>query len=451
LRWLLLKDLQILRRSPLLVALLIAYPIVISLLIGFALSRGPEKPKVAVVNQVPRSAETVEVGGRRFDTVKYARRLFESIEAVPAKTRAEAMEKVRSGEALGALIVPRDVTERLQNAVDLGGGAAPTLEAIYNVEDPLKANYVESTIKARLSDANKALADELTKIAAGYLDILLRGGRLSVLGRKFNVLGLQTSKAIVDAAATQLPAGSPARDALKRVSEFSRLAIANLDLSDVVLSSINSPIEVKRTILSGSRTPLDAFAVAVAVTLSLMLVTVLLAAGMLALEREEHAFSRLVRGLVTRAGLVAEKIGLAAGCAFIVALAMLAGLSAYVHLDWGRFGLWVAALLAGALAFAALGVALGGLAREVRAASLLAVLLSLPIAFLALVPSGAVSTGLYDVIRAVSAAFPFKATLQAIDAAINDSQPGIGRPLAQLAALTLAYGALARVALRRFA
>jgi hypothetical protein len=36
-RWLLLKDLQILRRSPLLVGLLIVYPIVIALLIGFAL------------------------------------------------------------------------------------------------------------------------------------------------------------------------------------------------------------------------------------------------------------------------------------------------------------------------------------------------------------------------------------------------------------------------------
>ena len=55
-------------------------------------------------------------------------------------------------------------------------------------------------------------------------------------------------------------------------------------------------------------------------------------------------------------------------------------------LDWGRFPLWVLALAAGALAFGAIGVAIGALAREVRAASLLAFLLSLPIAFLALVP-----------------------------------------------------------------
>ena len=62
-RWLFLKDLQILRRSPLLVALLIVYPIVVALLLGFALSRGPEKPKVAFLNEVPPNASKFQVGG----------------------------------------------------------------------------------------------------------------------------------------------------------------------------------------------------------------------------------------------------------------------------------------------------------------------------------------------------------------------------------------------------
>ena len=47
-RWLLLKDLQILRRSPFLVVMLVAYPVIISVLIGLALSRGPDKPMSAV-------------------------------------------------------------------------------------------------------------------------------------------------------------------------------------------------------------------------------------------------------------------------------------------------------------------------------------------------------------------------------------------------------------------
>jgi len=53
---------------------------------------------------------------------------------------------------------------------------------------------------------------------------------------------------------------------------------------------------VQRTVIGGHRTPLDTYTAAIAVTMSLAFVVVLLAAGMLALEREEQAFSRLVRG-----------------------------------------------------------------------------------------------------------------------------------------------------------
>ncbi len=66
-RWLLLKDLQILRRSPLLVGLLVAYPILVSLLIGFAISGGPDKPKVAFYNGVPAGESTFTVGGEERD------------------------------------------------------------------------------------------------------------------------------------------------------------------------------------------------------------------------------------------------------------------------------------------------------------------------------------------------------------------------------------------------
>ena len=66
---------------------------------------------------------------------------------------------------------------------------------------------------------------------------------------------------------------------------------------------------------------------------------------------------------------------------------MSAFVSLFVHLEWSRFPLWVAALVFGGLAFGALGVAIGGLAREVSVASLMAFLVSLPIAFIALVPA----------------------------------------------------------------
>ncbi len=53
-RWLLLKDLQILRRSPLVLTLLIAYPIALGVLIGFALSGEGGKERVAFFNEISR-------------------------------------------------------------------------------------------------------------------------------------------------------------------------------------------------------------------------------------------------------------------------------------------------------------------------------------------------------------------------------------------------------------
>src|SRR4029079_5835902 len=66
-RWLLVKDMQILRRSPLLLALLVIYPVVIAVLIGFALSRGPDKPRVAFVNLVPAEQNQLDLGGEDID------------------------------------------------------------------------------------------------------------------------------------------------------------------------------------------------------------------------------------------------------------------------------------------------------------------------------------------------------------------------------------------------
>jgi len=448
-RWLLVKDLQILRRSPLLVALLVIYPIVIAVLIGVALSAGPSKPRVAFANLVPEGESTVRIGGQTLDAADYAQRLFKDVDPIRVSTRAEALQKVRDGDALAALIIPADTGQKLRSLLGLGGTERPTVEVAYNAEDPIKRRYVEQTIRSQLAEANAALSDVVLTAAARYLDYVVKGGKVSIpfLGSA-DILGLRRARTLVDATIAGLPEGDPRRTALEQVSRFAKLAADNLDVSKPILASIGSPVQVKQTVVSGSRTPLDNFAVAVAVAISLMFVTTLLAAGLLALEREEHVFGRLVRGLVSRTALLAEKISLAALCAFAVTFLMTAGLAAFVGLDWGRAPLWVLALGAGALGFAALGVAIGAVTREVRASSLLAFLLSLPLAFLALVPSGSVSPALYDVLNVVSGAFPFKPALRALDAAISGG--ALALPLLHLLLLALGYATVARLTLRRF-
>jgi ABC-type multidrug transport system permease subunit len=443
-RWLAVKDLQILRRSPLLVTLLVLYPVLIGALVGAAVTREPGKPKVAFANLVDPGNSEFTVGGETLDASSYAEELFESIDPVRVDSREEAVAKVRSGEVLGALVVPSDVTNRLRSTINLSGSEPPELEVIYNAEDPLKRARVEAVIESRLADANRALSERLTEIAAEYIGIIVSGGEFSLLGQTFQVLGLERAQQVIAAVLADMPQSATARPALEQVERFARLAADNLDVSEPILASIGTPVHVKQTVLEGTDVPLDLFAIGVAVTFALMFVTLLLAAGLLAHEREENTYDRLVRGLVSRTALTAEKVAVAAAFAFPTVLAMLAVVALFFEFDWGRIGDWAPPLAAAAVAFAAMGVAIGALAREIQAASLLAFGLSLPVAFLALVPEGSVSSGLYDVISVVSAAFPFKPTLDAL------SDGDLVDALLHLGALTLAFAALARLALRRF-
>jgi ABC-2 type transport system permease protein len=440
-RWLLAKDLRILRRSRLLIALLVIYPVAIALLIGLALSRGPSRPRVAIVDETAPGA-TVQIGTQRVDVHRYTAQLFDQVQAIAVPTRAQALDKIRSAEVIAAVVIPPNIVAKASSGITQG-----ELELIYN-GDALEQSLVQSQLSAALAQANLGFSEQIQTAAAQAIEQLLKGGNLGEIGAPSNLVGLAKIPGLLARVISRQPPGAD-RAALERVATFADFAAQNLSLSTHVLASIGQPIRIRSTLLHGRRTPLDTFAVVVAVTISLMFVCVLLAAGAVALEREENALPRLLRGLVSVRLLLAEKCLLAGGCAFAVALAMLAGVGAFVPLHWGRFGLWLLALAVGAAAFAALGVAIGVLAREVRASSLLAFLLSLPMAFLALVPAGAVAHGLYEAIGVISFVFPFKAALQALDAAVNGSAPSIGGSLAHLAVLAAAFSALAGVALAR--
>jgi ABC-type transport system involved in cytochrome c biogenesis permease component len=446
-RWLLLKDLQILRRSPLQATLLIVYPVLIALLVGFAISRDPEKPRVALLNQVPQD-EPFTIGDRTVDIIGARNTLCERIECVNVDNRAQAIDRVRSGDVLAALILPADLVTDLQSLSGLNP-ERPTVQVIVNEEDPVKERLVDDRITSLLSEANLRIARVVARVSTQYLDLIQRGGELSLLGASIQVLGLSNTEQILMALRPQIESG-PGRAALQRVIRFASLANQNLELANPLLASVAEPIDVDKEVISGETPPLDVFAIAVAATVTLMFVTVLLVAGSLALEREENAFSRLTRGLVTRLGLLGEKVGLGMLVALAVTMLMLAGLEIFVDLQWERIGLWLVAILAGGAAFAAAGAALGAATREVRASSLLAFMVSLPIAFLSLVPSGSVGPTLFDLIEVVTALFPFKPALHAMEQALDASGPSLGTALAHLAALTAAYAAIARLALRRF-
>jgi ABC-type multidrug transport system permease subunit len=269
-----------------------------------------------------------------------------------------------------------------------------------------------------------------------------------VLGETIQILGLRTTARILESVTPALP--PDLRPALEEVTEFAAQARDNLNVAKPLIDRLTQPIEIDKVVVGGESPPLEIFAIAVAATLTLAFVVVLLVAGSLALEREENAFSRLTRGLVSPGGLLGEKVLLGVAVGLLVTLLMLLGMQFFVPLELDRIGLWLVAILFSGAALGAAGAALGAAAREVRAVSLLAFMVTLPIAFLSLIPSGAISPAAFDAIRYLTALFPFKPALQAITAALDEAGPGIAGPLLHLALLFVAYAALARLALRRF-
>jgi hypothetical protein len=445
-RWLLLKDLQILRRSPLQAVLLVLYPILIAVLVGFAISRGPEKPRVVFLNEVPAGTR-INVGGQELPQANVKGRICSRVDCVFVHDRDEAEAKVKSGDALAALILPADLVSKINSLSTLTPGV-PEVEVMVNEENAVKAELVDDRITSLLAQANLAIARRIGSEGGRYLNLIVNGGEFHILGGGIHILGLRASARILEAVTPALP--KSLRPALKEVTEFAAQARDNLDVAKPLIDRLTQPIAVDKVVVGGESPPLEIFAIAVAATLTLAFVVVLLVAGSLALEREENAFPRLTRGLVSTGGLLGEKMLLGIAVGLAVTLLMLFGMQFFVPLELGRVWLWLIAIVAGGAALAAAGAALGAAAREVRAVSLLAFMVTLPVAFLSLVPSGSVSPAVFDLIRYFTALFPFKPALQAITAALDEAGPGIGAPLVHLAILCVAYAAIARVALRRF-
>jgi hypothetical protein len=450
-RWLLLKDLQILRRSPFVTALLVAYPVVIGILIGFALSGDEGKPRVAFLNEVPAEESfNLGAGEAEFGATEARGELCERVECIDVDSREEAEQMVADGEVLGALILPEDLLDRLRSLTTLNP-EEPAVEVLVNEDDPVKAQLVDDRISALITEANLILSQRISEQAAGYIDLLVEGGTFTVpfLGDSIEILGLTNASEILTAVSKGLPPAE--QKELERVIDFAETAEDNLEFALPLLGAVSSPIAVEKDVVSGGSTSLNAFTIGIAATVTLMFVTVLLVAGSLALEREENAFTRITRGAVGPGGLLGEKLMLGVVASLAVTLLMLAVLTPFVAVAWERIGLILLAIVAGGAAFAAFGAAIGGAAREVRASSLLAFMISLPVAFLSLVPSGTVSGGVYQALEIFRALFPFDPALDAMSAALDPSAPGIGVPLLHLAAIVVAYGFLARLALRRFA
>ena len=430
------KDLRILRRSPLLVTMLVAYPLVIAGLVGLVAGYASSKPRVALVDEDGLPARIV-VGGHTFHVNRTIARVSRNVRLVRLSSD-EAARQLRTGKVVATITVPRGFVADLEAMVrsprlvlqTTRGGITPRVTQqvqalVYSLNRELQRAYIETNL--------------------GYVDLIQHGGQGTFLGRDFDVLGLDRTERLL----RQLPRS----ERVDRIRDFvgdARLALAQ---TGNALHATANPIRLVRAPERGRTWVLSAQVQAYALALTISFLTLVLAAGSLAAERDENVIGRLTRGLVGLGELVSAKVMLAALVSLVVGVAIAVAFGVIIEAGhvtggepWLRLPLLCLGLVVAGASLGALGTLLGALAREARTASLVALLVVLPVVFLGLVPREVVPTA-----GVLSDALPFAHAVRLFASSLYDARPwaSVAREAAWLAGLALAFAAAARLGARR--
>lgn len=426
---LLLKDFHMLRRTPSIAVLLVVYPAIVALLLGLAIGRPAAKPQIAVVNEISADDRVVDLGGEKFDMNTLLTSLDGSVQASSFSTRVKALESVRAGDSIAAVVIPGEILDQLAS-----GTAQGSIDVYYDSSNAVRKNLVETTIKGVLVDTNRSLTQRFRDQTLKLLRMMVTGGEITG-GQDGRLMGITEGQRLFPTLRRHLPPEKQEKlGDWERTTQIMRVGIG---YSGDLLNRVGEPIKIRHHAL-GVSSSLPALAISIAALVSMMFVAMLLGAGMLAYEQEDQMLSRLLRGLISEQGLIAGKTLLAAICAATVGVVMLAGFAAFVDIRATRIYAWLPAVFAAATGLAVAGVAIGAVVRDVRAASLVSFMIGLPLAAAALVPAESVGPVLNAAIQSVSALFPFKPALQLVQAGMT---PGMSFavPAIHLAMLGIAY------------
>ena len=430
------KDALVLRRSPFLLAALVAYPLVIALLVGLVAGYANSKPRVAFVDE-DGLPHTFALAGHTYHVDRTIDRVSKDVKLVRLSPQ-EADRQLRNGKVVATITVPPGFLATLRGMV-----RSPELDVQVS-RTPVESR-VREQVQALVYSLNLLLQKAYIATNLGYVQLILHGGSGQFQGSGISVLGLDRAQRLLDAMRP-----TPRVLALREFVSDARLALAQ---TGNALRATANPIVLREVGGRGRTWALSAEVQAYALALTISFLALILAAGSLAAERDENVIWRLSRGLVSRTQLVGAKIGLAAGVALFVGAAIAVAFGAIIEIGnvyggepWQRLPLLAIGLLLAGAALGAVGALLGSLAREARAASLVALLVVLPIVFLGVVPREVVPTAGW-----ISDFLPFAHAVRFFSAALYDLRPWgtLLREAAWLVGLALVFGAFARIGTRR--
>jgi ABC-2 type transport system permease protein len=221
------KDVLVLRRSPLLLGILLAYPLAIAVLVGLVASYGNSKPRVALVDEDNLPA-TVVLGGKRFHVDRTIREVSKNVTLL-GLSADEAARQLRDGRVVAVVTVPPGFISTLRGMV-----RSPQLQL--ELSRGTISARVEQQVQALVYSLNRQLQRAYIASNLRYMRLILHGGDGSFLGAPITVLGIEKAQ--------RLLARMPQRPRTARLLDFlhdARLALAN---TGDALRSTAHPIEL---------------------------------------------------------------------------------------------------------------------------------------------------------------------------------------------------------------
>ena len=430
------KDLVVLRRSPLLLGMLIAYPLLIAVLVGLVAVYANSKPRVALVDEAGLPPKIV-LAGHSFDVDRTIARVSKDVKLVRL-SRRDAEDQLANGKVVAVVTVPPNFLTDLR-------GMLRSPKLILQITHGGISARVGQQVQALVYALNQQLQRAFIATNLGYVTALKHGATIRFLGRTIDILGLDRSAQLL----RQLPP-SPQRDRILAFVNDARLALQE---TGAAMRATASPIRLVQAPSHGRTWALSAQVQAYALGLTVAFLAMVLAAAALAAERDENVVARLVRGLVRLGQLVWSKVALTAAVSLGIGIGIVIAFGIAVDAagvqggePWQRIPLLLVGVLLAGACFGALGAVIGGLAREARTATLAALLLALPIIFLGLVPREIVPLAGW-----VSDAFPFTHLVRFAASALYDASPWrtVWREAVWLLGLTALFALLARGTAKR--
>ena len=214
-----------LRRSPLLLGALLAYPVVIALLVGLVAGYASAKPRVAFVDE-DHLPPVVSVGGHRFHLTTVIDEVAKQVTLVRLAPE-EAARELADGKVVATITVPPGFLANLETTAKSpslvlrtgSGGLTPRVvqqmqALVYQLNRKLQAGYIAANLV--------------------FVRLILHGGNGSFLGQKFKLLGL-------DGTQKELAALPPSKR-VAVIQHFIQVARAGLAQTGKALRATANPI-----------------------------------------------------------------------------------------------------------------------------------------------------------------------------------------------------------------